>query len=443
LSDDGIPTVRRHAAVIVACVVALVVGLLVLRGLGGLIAERKQNQVLRAWAETLGSFEDLLASRGDREATETALSAEELAAGLGIDLVPTRVEGRLRPTDDAQRTYRRVRLPIGDYLERRLQSTDPAVPAPPDEVAAFLADHAAQLIELERLLSAGEPPLWQRRLEEPFATPLPNLRGHVDLQRLLLVDALTRADAGDTPGALDSLEASWQLNAGLRDEPDLAAQGGAVGIARMQLGALRHVERLPALWLDRIREHDFRRSYLSAFRYEGWIWMRLHEPGYHVKPGSQSPGLVHRIAGPYLVYSSADLIERWRLLLIRLDGAVALCDADPAAAGIDPEMHVPGWNLVGKLMLSDLSDTMRRLARYDLDLELTVRVLEIRARARSGNAQWPETLPGGERSTACPDERWVYRASPGREMSLALSRTPDWGDLSGLELPTSYAAIGD
>jgi hypothetical protein len=440
VAQDGIPVVRRHAAMIVTVAIVLFVGLLVLRGLAGLLAERKRNQVHRAWAETLGSSEALFEQYPDRPANETALLVEELTAELGIDIAPERVERRARPTDETERDYRGARFAIGDLLQRRLQSPGPASDPAPPEVAVFLDAHDATLDRLRRLLATGDPPIWSRRLETPFAKPVPNLRGHVDLHRLLLLDALLRHDAGEMETALAGLEASWNLNAVLRDEPDLTAQGIALTVARLQFGALRRFGRLPSEWRSRVREHDHRESYLDALRYEGWVWSYIHDPATRDQllddPVSR---IVRKITGPYVDYSAADVSDRWRLLLIRTVEADAICDAAPLEAGVIPTMQVPGWNLVGRLVMNDLSDTIRRLARYDLDLELTSKVLELRDASHERDARWPDSLPGGDASTACTGERWEYSVSPEGGVSLSLSREIDWGSLSGMSLPTRFA----
>ena len=447
MSDEGVPTVRRHAAVIVTCTIALFVGLLVLHGVSGMMADNKRAEVLRAWAGTLGSLEEVLELYPARESNETAARVEEFSAALGIDMAPERVEGHTRPTDQAEKAYRGTRLAVGNFLDEQFESGGPSPEPPPAAVVGFLREHAATLAGLKEVLDDGDSPRWQLQLEKPYSMPLPNLRGHVDLQRLLMADALIRDAAADFSGALAALEASWQLNAALRDEPVLVSQGIALGVARTQLGTLRHIEQLPPRWRERILEHDYRQSTLTSLRYEGWIWMTLFDQASYAIADAPWSGLILRVARPYVGYCAADVSDSWRRLLIRFSELTSICDSAPEDVGVGPELDVPSWNLVGGQLLPGLGDVAQRLARYELDREMTVKLLEIRAARAALGSSWPVSLPGIEESTVCPGDHWIYAVTPQGGMSLTLSRPVDWGELSGATLSTRYVvpapAAGD
>jgi len=80
------------------------------------------------------------------------------------------------------------------------------------------------------------------------------------------------------------------------------------------------------------------------------------------------------------------------------------------------------------------------VARYELDREMTTKLLDLKwAREELGGA-WPARLPGIERSPTCPDDRWIYQMTPGSEVSLAFSRPVEWEGLRGLDLPLRYVA---
>ena len=83
-------------------------------------------------------------------------------------------------------------------------------------------------------------------------------------------------------------------------------------------------------------------------------------------------------------------------------------------------------------VLPRFGDAMSRLARLELDLELTARLLELRA----AGGDWPDD---DRPSRVCPEERWVVSAAADGRRTLALSRDVDWPDLRGARLPTSLS----
>ena len=91
-------------------------------------------------------------------------------------------------------------------------------------------------------------------------------------------------------------------------------------------------------------------------------------------------------------------------------------------------------------MRTDFTDPLHRVARLELDFELTRKLIELEA-ARRGNAgRWTAAVPGVEDSEACPHDLWVYGVEPDGSMSIALSREVSWPDPRGLVLPTRFTA---
>ena len=132
--------------------------------------------------------------------------------------------------------------------------------------------------------------------------------------------------------------------------------------------------------------------------------------------------------------------EEWRRSLVRLSEVDSYCDHDLAAAEIDLELKPPSWNLLGQITFGSLNDVPRRVARYELDREMTVKLLDLEWAREDSGGRWPSGLPGIERSPTCPDDRWVYESEPGGEVSLTFSRTVDWEGLRGPKLPLRYVA---
>jgi hypothetical protein len=391
----------------------------------------------RGWARTLGSWDEILERYPPREANAAALELERQSAALGIDLATRSYEGRERPAPKKVLAFRRVKLAIGEYLQEQIERPHREAKPPPPELAAFLDAHRAELETMQEVLRHGEAPYWELRLDLTFEAPVPNLLGQIDLQRLLLAETLERNARGDRGGARAGLEASWKLNRALRDDPQLITQLIAMAVTRMQVGVLRQLEVAPDAWLRRLSEHDFRESLFLSMQLEARL-MTLIDHGALID-GELMPlqRLLVILGRPYARFCFATVSDEFRRRLDRLAEVEAMCWGRFADTGVDLEVPVPRWNLLGKLVVPYLGGAVERLARLELDLELSGKLLELEA-ARAGGGVWPPELPGIEASAVCPAERWVYRIEPDGGMTIAFSREHDWRNYQGPILPARF-----
>ena len=405
--------------------------------LGGLAAN-KSHEVQLGWEDTLGPLDEVLTRYPRTEANQAALELESRTAPLGIDIAPRSFDGRERPSRELTMAFRSVKRELGLWLNAQIGRPHRALDAPPAGLTAYLRDHAGHLEAVRRQLVEGEVPVWEMHLDKLREAPLPNLLGHIDLQKLLLADALARAEAGDLGSAARDLEASWRLNLALRDAPILITQLIAVAATRMQAGVLRQLDEVPAVWRDRLYEHDYRVSFLNALRYEGWFWSEAGDPS--VFAGEL--GLIQRIATvvaqPYVQYCLADLSGSFRERVEKLARLETLCDTDLEGSDADLDVPIPHWNLIGDGMVPNLTSAVYRLARLEVDLELTAKLLELETVRDARQGSWPVHLPGLDESFACPDDRWIYEVGGDGTASLALSRKVEWPDQLGVILPTEF-----
>ena len=301
---------------------------------------------------------------------------------------PGRSRGRERPSRESVAGHRRIKASLGRYLGDQVQHAQrqnrfsagrslriPRISMP--QRSRPSVDSSSRTIRL-----SGSAPT-----EIPHAAPIPNLLGHLDLQRLLLADALACGERGDDRCGLDDLDASWQLNRALRDDPILITQLIAISVTRLQIGTLRQLGQVPANWEKRLAEHDFRQSFLSSLRFEAWAWTQVDHAAM-VQP-ALGQRIVYSLGRPYVRYCLADASEDYRQRLDNLARLKTLCDVDLAALDADLDVPVPRWNLLGDLVVPNLSDTVDRLRRLELDIELTVRILEIEAGRRANSGVWP------------------------------------------------------
>jgi hypothetical protein len=276
-------------------------------------------------------------------------------------------------------------------------------------------------------------------LERVAEAPIPNLLGHLELQRTLVADALAAIDAGDRRRALDDLEAAWRLMSALRDDPFILTQLIVLVDARLVAGALRQIEEAPPVWRERLAGHDFRAGVTEALQYEGWYWTQIDESEDLTSLRGVGAKLLYSVAEPYFRYCLVDVSDTFRERLANLERASALCDYDLASRRADLQVPVPRWNVLGDLVVPDLGGALDRLARLELDVELTRRLLELEEARRAAGGEWPASLPGGEVSSACPKDRWDYELSPEGGMTLAFHREISWEGVKGPRLPTRFS----
>jgi hypothetical protein len=413
---------------VVSAALAVVVGLFVI--LAG-VASYKTAKVERGWEATLGSWDEILERYPSMDADDAALELERLSARLDH-------EGRPRPTPEKTAEFKAVRADLSGYRQTLLEQPRRRPVRPPAKVAAFLAAHEEDLAEVRHHLLGRGVPRWEMHLERVTEAPIPNLLGHIDLQKLLITDALAKTSDGDRERALQDLEASWTLMQSLSDAPILISQLITLADARLLVGALRQIENVPDVWRTRLTEHDFRQGFTTALKYEGLYWTKIDDTADFTSLTGFANKLLNSVAKPYVRYCLADISDDYRRRLENLDEVRAICDYDLSARRADLDIPIPRWNLIGGLIVPSLGGAVNRLAILELDLELTRRLIELEEARRARDGAWPRSLPGGDVSSACSRDRWIYEVSPEGEMTLDFGREIARPGVKGPMLPTRF-----
>jgi hypothetical protein len=394
-----------------------------------------------SWGRYPDSIEDVLRRFPPREANRTALEIERISAEIGIDLAPYRSEGRPHPEQSAADSYKKAKDAIETYLSDQLKRPDSVVKPPPPAALDFLKLRQPALEALRECLAHGDPPGWERHLDKLGRYPIFNALGHIELQKVLVADAMSRESSGDEKGALDDLEASWTLNSAVRDEPYEYTQLNAIAVIRFQAGALRKLPAAPAVWSDRLREHDYWESLLTALQIQGWILTQRKAPPWFDTTKRLASKAVAFAGGPYYRACMRNIAELWSHYLVRLAGSRSLCDADRSSLDKELMEAIPWWNRLGPNLVWGGSWAATKVTMLDVDLELTSQILELRA-ARRRTGAWPSSLASAGESTACPGSHWVHERTATGERSIALDRKLTWPNQMGLILPTSFVTGG-
>lgn len=399
-----------------------------------------QTRASLGWERTFGTPEEIFERYPSRDPNSDALTLETLTAPLGIDIATRSRESDDRPTKEDRGPFVAVKPAIGGYLKTQLRRAHRQIDPPPEALAAFLDAHRGELEALRQHLLHGSIPEWELQIEKLAAGPIPNLLGHIDLHKLLVTDALASAQAGNADVALADLEASWRLSRAVVRDPILITQLIRVSVARMQVGALRQLDRVPPIWLERLRGADHRERFLEAMRYEAWYWTQVVPPIGFISEGPAWKRVLEAVAKPYVRWCLTDVSERFRQRLENLAAVRIFCDNDLAARHADLNVPVPRWNFYGQFAVPNMASAVDRVARLELDIELTAKLLELDTVRHENGKRWPQQFPGIEESAACPEDHWVYELTPDGAMTLAFSREISWPHQLGTILPSRFSA---
>lgn len=381
------------------------------------------------------------------DATAAALELERLAAMLGVELAPkentdaisveatpaetddppqfdlTIHKERSRPSAEASAALRPILGDVSQFLDRELKSSEEQISLSSPRLERFFADHEDALTAIESVLLRDADIRWDMDVTKDGDGPLPNLGGHMQLQRLLVARFLLQARRGETNGALQTLEAAWQLNEVLASRPELICHLIVVAAAKLHLGALRKLDAPAYGWSDRLRSPKLLLGFLAAFENQVWSW-----PGVRDLTGNDGwfGRVLQEVSREFqdrdLCYWTPEkLRETWDRAVVRDQST----DED--------------LNLVGNIAAPNLLDSFARWRRFLIDAELTSLVLDAREdRAASRRRAWPAKLRGIG-AGVCPNERWLYRPSGKGTATFAFEgRIVD--DSSPFRLPLTFTA---
>jgi hypothetical protein len=391
---------------------------------------------MRAWREAPGSLDAFIARFPAEETNEAAHRLEAAAAPLDIDLKP-RSTPPSGPSTESSKSVSQETQTLREYAEAELSTPAGAAGPPSPAVSAILDRMAPPLGAVKQSLAEGEP-RWRMEIARGFDAPIPNLLGLLQLQRILLASALRSAAARDVQGAEALLEASWALNAPLRARPELISQIISTAVGRWQAGVLRKVPVPPERWIRRLSGYDPRQGIIDAFRGEAWgigELIRYAATGPYGEAASVGARLTRVLRGPIDRIQAAQVQENWReIILAAMRSPVSDGDGKTAFPAAKPSRSVAG--ILAAVAMPNIADAWKRANRLTVEVELTRKVLEVRA-ARGTSKRWPAAVPGIETS-ALRDARWIYTVIPDGRASIELSRHLDWGTTVGLVLPTHW-----
>lgn len=348
-------------------------------------ASRREPAALEAWRKEFGDSAATLAALPAHDDNATAVRLVELAPGAGVDF---KVPAESTPSEHAIRSY---------VNAESMQAGGPVGP-PPEAVRSYLDAHQPGLDAIVDLLTRGEPPAW--KTEEWLKPPSTPLSAIITLDHVLIAEALAKSSRGRDADAERALLASWQLNASLRDLPNIVEQLMVAQTTSIHASLARRLAIDLALWRVRLGEHDYQASMMRA--------MGLRA-GRMLSVGTSQMERAAR----------ADYLDLMRAELVRLRDLPVTSPQDGGVNEVDAKRK--GWSVGAIVAAIERPGDERTWIGTEcvmLQLELTDRVL----RARQLKAQlgrWPAAIPDIEKSRV-PGAHWIYVVGQDGRMSIAL-----------------------
>jgi hypothetical protein len=254
------------------------------------------------------------------------------------------------------------------------------------------------------LLLAGDPPVWAMDIGGCSGAPATNLRGHLQLQRLLLAAAERTVARGDPAVASGFLEASWRLNESLLRSPSLDTSLAACTILEQETAVLCELPAPGEHWRVRLAALDLEGLVLETYRFEAWRARCLADRD---SLGSIHPAL--RMVGRPLARLLAHRQHEAMLFAVR-----ELPRRDPRSFDADTfvaEQHalVPRTNPIAQATLPHDWTLWPRSVRAALSVDLALRVLELRSAAVGGREA---VRPEPRQPSRIAGVDWLYETTP-------------------------------
>lgn len=360
----------------------------------------ERRYAARAWPVGLGSLDEV--PKRFPRTTQSAAATQLIQLAKNAEL-------EIDPATRAEPPLPAMRKELGEHLRVQLERSGDAIEPLPPAVAAYFAKHDAELNAVRDHLLGGETLAWDSDVVRGFEAPVPDLHGHMILQRVLVTRALEKARQQD-PAAWNELRASWELNRALWNRPDLISIMIALASTRMSNGAARKMPLPAPAWLAEQQSFDAVRPMAASQQAEAWSMAHYEIP--------MIPTLEHikvLVAAPWYKFSASTGIE-----LMRRHNEEVLRGRACDVTTTQYEKLASTGSYLPDLMVPNLLGAWQRALRYRAEAEGTERVLQLRA------GQTPSAR------SACSDGTWAVTAT-----SVKFTRNIEV-EAAGLRVPLEY-----
>jgi hypothetical protein len=444
----GFQMLFKHGLILVkysAWASGVLLSLLLAALLGGLLASTlavryKEKPLNEAWKRTSGhtpdEFVQLMISRFPKTGmNDVASKVEVLTTKLGIfDPMP----GRVYQGQSKERAGLLRSLDVPPYLGAQMKKSDDDLDEIPEEIRNYLEDHRGDLDTLYSLVLQNQVPRWEMDITRWVEAPLPSLFYHLQLHGVIALDVLAKTRLGQNREALRAFEASWKINQGLFDRPELLSQLVAHSILNRQVGVLRKMKDVPSEWQTRILDWDLQAPFLQAIGFDAVAASKyLGDTNKPVNLFGWADTIINSSIGqPFRRLMSVQTLEVANEILSKIRTS-DFCSFDPDSARDQLYASLSRWNVGGNL-INDFR-AWKGVTRSLVNLELTGKILQVKATHPTKNEDSLRKVADIP-SKLCSDAKWVHQVRTDGTILIACTKLPEWinRETTRFDLPLTY-----
>lgn len=390
---------------------------------------RKRDSIYQSREEFLNNLTIIPANN------QTAIALEKLVSSqLGFAIYNSTIES-LNQTKAQE--FENIVKSITEFLDSQITNPTDQLEPLPNHIKTYLENNQKTLEEIRELLRKGQPLQWQFNPTWRFDEKLPEFLGLVNLQKILLLEAIAQYQQGNQENMLTNLDSSWKISQSLQNHPILIGQlAGIIGM-KYQASLLRKLSDLPASWQTRLLEHDYRNSLVTALNTENYNIFTMLE---QIKP-EEFPEMMGEKEVKFLVdagWEQWSLESRRNFLLWMAIGLHEysfktynnLANQNVCQFKMADFLQAQGIRKREFIYMESFARQWQKAGQTMINLELTQKVLQLRGKIAEG-----QDLPTNPaKSNICPGTTWVYQNKPG-EISINISPQPvEWSGHNVLPL---------
>jgi hypothetical protein len=458
------------------------------------VQEKEIDRDLAAFAQRFPKTEP-----NDSALKLAALMAKLGMTGFSGDLSPIffymESSADFRPSEVDRKAFEEIQEELKQYLDAQITKPNDSIDPPSEKLQRYLASKQTVLAEIRQHVLTNEVPHWGTDItyivEGDPTVALPGYLWQVEFHRILALDILEKYRQGQMENAAEMLEVSWKVNQPLTESPDLIGQLVALIVTKYPAGVMRKVDNIPVELQQRLLERDYRESVLTSLQgealhelkfWQNFIWnhsensitkilgvdntIEIFKPIIFEKvsmymPMGENLPLQAKIAGLTLDKVTLERILDWTLSkaifglkpvmkpYVRFSAIDTYRVKQRSFAAsrqqnvcVSDSVMVDGfawWNYIGWVWSENLTSQSGKAATSMLELELTQKILQVKALAAK-EGKWLPSIPDME-SSICPGAKWIYRLAPDGTMSISFSEKPQWLEkrLKNGGLPFTYS----
>ena len=343
---------------------------------------------------------------------------------FALSLIPTSNQNNasIIPKAKLKESQQRSDL-IREYFKKLQNNPEKINEKLPKEISSYLTKNQRAIALLRTTLLNNEIPVWD--IDYKFietgdpSYPLPSFINLINLQNILLSDAIEKYQQGKNQDFVQSLEASWKISESLQKQPLLLSQLVSLISYRNNLQVIRQFDNLSSKWEKRLRLNSLNlsESTIQGLNSEAFFQFSFLT-GYKIFP-SKSAANKSRLLRRWIAVENYRLSEDIYSLVKSLNNSQRknFCNVDIVKFAKN-YLKQKGYS---NNRLYDLSFVRQLDKPYHLQLEveMTKNIIEMKGKNIKSASK-------SINSTICPDRKWVFKNLSNGKWSISLDKPPVW-----------------